>query len=324
MAQFHLTDTVDVPGIGLVDVSTIQLPDYARISGYETCLFWHGTPAIVPGMANRVDKGSRVVDTYGVEADAIVGHARFCDVDNIANVLVDVLPANLTVRETLIEAYGVDSIKASSYVYEIVNSYRTDYEDVLVLSHAVRNDVHGYDDAVGVSNYETLRDSWGQLEVWFDGTYSNADYAGLWLDGTAPEDLIEVLDALESYPLLNEDRYSEVEDRMIREDYESYGRRDVLDTVANAIGVDLGDLTDTARDTIDRLVWDGLLDYGYGGGYPTRIDASAVEFGATEIAEYIADNVGTVARLQRYAYEPEYVELDLRLETLVESYVLEA
>ena len=230
-----------------------------------------------------------------------------------------------TVRETLVEAYGVESLKASSYLYEIVNSYRTGGEDVLVISHAVANDVHGYDDAVSVSNYETLKDSWSSLEAWFDSTYSNADYAGLRLDATAPEDLIDVLDALESYPVLDEQRWSDVEQRMIVEHYESYGRRDVLESVAKAIDVDYGDLTDTARDMVDRLVWDGLVPYGYSDGYPRFIDSSAVEFGAVEIAEYVKANVGNAnVRIQRYAYEPEHVEFDMRLETLVEAYALEA
>ena len=335
MTRFHLTDTVDVEGIGPVDVSTIQLETIVRdchgavtvvlSDSYETCLFWQGTASSVPGMANRVTKGSRVVESYGVESDAISGHVGWTIAENIVNVLVDVLPAPATVRETLVDAYGVECLKASSYVYEIVNSYRTGGEDVLVLSHAVANDIHGYDDAVSVSNYETLRDSWGQLEAWTNSTYSNADYAGLRLDATAPEDLIDVLDALESYPVLDEQRWSEVEQRMIVEHYESYGRSDVLDTVAKAIGYDSGDLTDTAGDMVDRLVFDGLLDYGYGSGYPQFIDSSGVEFGAVEVAEYVKANVGNAnVRIQRYAYEPEYVEFDMRLETLVEAYALEA
>jgi hypothetical protein len=335
MARFHLTDTVDVEGIGPVHVSTIQLETVTRdchgavtvvlSDSYETCLFWQGTASSVPGMANRVDKGSRVVESYGVESDAISGHVGWSIAENIANVLEDVMPAPATVRETLVDAYGVESLKASSYVYEIVNSYRTNGEDVLVMSHAVANDIHGYDDAVSVSNYETLRDSWSQLEAWFDSTYSNADYAGLRLDATAPEDLIDVLDALENYPVLDDSRHSDVEQRMIVEHYESYGRSDVLDTVAKAIGYDSGDLTDTARDMIDRLVWDGLVPYGYSDGYPMFIDSSAVEFGADEIAEYVKANVGNAnVRIQHYAYEPEYVEFDMRLETLIEPYALEA
>ena len=226
----------------------------------------------------------------------------------------------LTVRETLLEAYGAEALKHSSYVYSIENSYRTDYSDVLVVSHAVRNDIHGYDDAVGVSNFETLLDSWGQLEAWTDATYSNADYVGLRLDATAPGDLIEVLDALEGYPLLDDQLYSEVEDRMIREDYESYGRLDVLETVAQALDPEYraGDLTDLAVETIDRLVWDGIVDYGYSDGYPTRIDSSGVDFGAVEISEYVRARVGTVVTAQRYGQDPTVI--DLRLETLVEAY----
>jgi hypothetical protein len=226
----------------------------------------------------------------------------------------------LTVRETLVEAYGLDALKPSSYVYSIVNSYRTDGADVLVVSHAVRNDIHGYDDAVSVSNFETLLDSWGSLEAWFDSTYSNADYAGLRLDATAPVDLIEVLDALDNYPLLDEQLYSEVEDRMIREDYDSYGRYDVLATVAEALDPEYraGDLTSDAVETIDRLVWDGIVDYGYSDGYPTRIDSSAVDFGAVEIAEYVRARVGTIVTAQRYGQDPTVI--DLRLETLVEAY----
>jgi hypothetical protein len=112
---------------------------------------------------------------------------------------------------------------------------------------------------------------------------------------------------------------------MIVEHYESYGRRDVLESVAKAIGYNSGDLTDIAGDMIDRLVWDGLVPYHYSDGYPTFIDSSCVEFGAVEIAEYVKANVGNAnVRIQRYAYEPEHVEFDMRLETLVEAYALEA
>lgn len=69
----HLTHTVNVPGIGPVDVSTIDLATSGLpgATGIETCLFW---PA-----SGELAEGNEVVATYGSWPEARAAHAAFCN-----------------------------------------------------------------------------------------------------------------------------------------------------------------------------------------------------------------------------------------------------
>ncbi|MDP7733656.1 hypothetical protein [Mycobacterium paragordonae] len=241
-----------------------------------------------------------------------------------------------TVREALTDAYGDDwqvenYRNGLSHVANVAErrevtrttdgtfpSFHTDYVPVLVIRGTENRDVHGYDDPVSISNYRALYDRWSELEGLSNGPYSNCDVIALDLDKPAPFDLIDVLESLAQYPVIDEEEWSMVEQELIQEHYDSYGRNDVLDSVAEAIGLDSrSDLTDAAESIVDRLVWEGILDYGCGGGYPTMIDSSACDFGAKSIAWYVANRLGTVVEVKSQNGYGDSVSLDLTPENLV-------
>lgn len=205
-----------------------------------------------------------------------------------------------TVREVMSEMYGEDWAKEDyrsgiSHVAEVVNTYRTDGKDMLVIRNTGKNDVYGYDDTVGIANYNVLYDNWGHLEGFSSGPWMNMDVIGLYVDMEAPSDLLDVIASLEGYPLLDDDEHSAVEQAMIQEHWDSYGRHDVFEAVAEAIGAECGmNLTDYAEELITMLVWEGVIDYGNGGGYPEIHDASYVYFGEHEVAAYVKARLGLV------------------------------
>ena len=206
---------------------------------------------------------------------------------------IDTDTATATVRDTLVDEYGPDWARAIDHVAEVVDTYRAD-GPVLVFNLARANDVHGYDEPVAVSNYRVLASDWADVDGLFTGAWSNVDSIGLRLDAVAPDGLTDVINALDSYPVLDEQVWSDVEQETITEHWESYGRYDALVSVADVLGVSKADLTDYAETVVDRLVWSGVLDYGYGSGYPSMIDVSACDFGVDAVTDWVRANVGSV------------------------------
>lgn len=228
-----------------------------------------------------------------------------------------------TVREVLAEEYGIDwdtnYRTGIPHVVEVVNSYRTGGIDVLVFEGASRGDCYGYDGPICVSNYRELYEAWAGLDGLFTSTYSNVETIGLQLDAEAPEDLVATIDALADYPVLNDSRYSDVEQEMIWEHWNGYGQDEVADEVASALG--LGgrvDLTDYALDLIGELVWGGFIDYGCGGGYPTMIDCSASDFGGKEIAAWFEARLGRRVELKSANGYGDRAVFDLRERMIIE------
>jgi hypothetical protein len=213
-----------------------------------------------------------------------------------------------SVRSVLVAEYGPDWVRRLSSVVSVVKrswyTYVTrpgktypdmvwDECDAIVLSYTLGRDVHGYEDTVGVSNYRVLMDSWSECDGLTTGPYSGQSVVCLDLDSPAPADLVDVLNTLESACILDSDDHCNAEREMIEEHWESYGRSDVFDAVAVALGADnRTDLTDYAEQTIEDLVWSGFLDYGCGGGYPSIIDVSACDFGSDAVAEWVSARVG--------------------------------
>jgi hypothetical protein len=196
-----------------------------------------------------------------------------------------------TVREVLVEAYGEKFDNGSnSYLFDVVDTSRVPRASI-VISGAMANDRHGYDDAVSVSNYRTLEDAWGHLEGFHRGAYMNCDSVALELDSVAPDDLLDVLEALADYPVLDESLWSEVEQEMIVEHWESYGRRDALKALATALEVDYLELSDNAREAVELLTFSGG-DFGL--DYPQFIDSSAVEFNTAEVVQFIIEHENCV------------------------------
>jgi hypothetical protein len=193
-----------------------------------------------------------------------------------------------TVREALVDGFGPDWQNWAPV--SVIDTSRVPRESIVVTG-ATANDRHGYDDAVSVSNYRTLEDSWGHLDGFHRGAYMNCDSIALELDSEAPEDLLDVLEALADYPVLDECLMSEVEQEMIEEHWESYGRRDSLEALATALEVDYLELSDTAREAVDLLTFSGG-DFGL--DYPQFIDVSAVEFNTAEVVQFIIEHENCV------------------------------
>ena len=185
-----------------------------------------------------------------------------------------------TVNEIMTEAYGEEwDVAAINHTFDLVSNYRTEGRDVLVIRNASANDVHGYDESVCVANFNTLTSYWDGFDAYTTDVYSNVDMVGLLVHEEGPEDLPSILEALEGYPLLDEDEHGRVEQEMILEHWESYGRRDLHDVVAGAFGEDCyGELTDAGAEIVDRLALGGLIEF-----WPSMIDVSAVDFGEQEI-----------------------------------------
>lgn len=245
--------------------------------------------AIRIGLLYRVVEGND-------ERDAIESlyESLHLDWESVDDLMVDAIrPA--TVRETFLAEYGDDWKRSIDHLGDLVNTYRTEGVDVFVLNHAQGKDAFGYDDVLPLANYRVLYENWSSLDsdVLFTNTHSNVDTIGIKLDVEAPADLVDVLKALSEYPVLDDHAYSEVEMEEIEDHWNNYGKDEVLDAVAKAIGADnRTDLTDEAESLVKQLVWEGILDYGCGGGYPSFIDSSAVDFGAEAVAAFIRDNVG--------------------------------
>lgn len=71
----HLTTAVKVPGVGTVDVSTIDLSinGFPGLTGFETCLFW--------------GQESEVVATYPNWAEAAEAHEAWTNPSVLASVI---------------------------------------------------------------------------------------------------------------------------------------------------------------------------------------------------------------------------------------------
>jgi len=232
-------------------------------------------------------------------------------------------PEGMTVREVLTAAYGdawdkPNGASCIDSVATVEDTYRTD-GPVLVFRLAMKNECHGYDDTVSVANYNVLADDWANVEGLFTGTWFNVDSIGLRLDEVAPCNLIDVIESLENYPLLSDDEHSQVEQNMITEHWELYGRMDTLSAVADALELDSrSDLTDYASEVVDTLTFGGYLPLSdCGGEYPTVIDCSAVEFGSKAVAAYIAGNYGQTVTLSRGSWDTLTVTLTLTASALL-------
>ncbi|AEL17686.1 hypothetical protein CUCO_82 [Mycobacterium phage Cuco] len=242
---------------------------------------------------------------FGNEWDlehALDAYAYKLNLDTLEGVDLDIRPA--TVREVLADVYGEDWATEDyrrnilSHVVSVhwnEEQYQYVAPSQIVINHTTGQDIHGYEDTVDIANYRVLSREWADCPALTDGPYSGSTHIGLLLDEAAPADLIDVLEALESYPVLDDQVHSEVEQETIQEHWELYGRDDVYDAVAKAIGADHhSDLTEYACDLIDTLVWEGVVDYGCGGGYPTMIDSSMCDFGTDYVADWIKARLGLV------------------------------
>lgn len=241
------------------------------------------------------------------------------------------MPEGISVRKALEFAYGSpDQLPHVVHIaseHRIVRTGQFDYHgedvEVLVIAGTTGRSVYGYEDTIGISNYRVLQEKWSHVEGLTDGPYSDSSCIALELDSDAPKDLIDVIESLLEYPVLDEEAHSNVEQEMIAEHWEDYGRNDTLDALAKAMGKDSRqDLTESASKLVDYVTLFGVL-----GVWPHMIDTSASEFYTEDVVEWIMTRLGTVVtyKMSRYIYsEGEFVDnpgdvLDLRRHALIEG-----
>ncbi|RYH20561.1 MAG: hypothetical protein EON54_26240 [Alcaligenaceae bacterium] len=126
--------------------------------------------------------------------------------------------------------------------------------------------------------------------------------------------MVAVISGLNDYPVLSDDEWSKVEQEMVDEHWDSYGKSDTVDTVAKAIGAEYYGLTDAAEDIITTVVFYGLTETGVSGGYPYVEDGSSVDFNSVDVAEWIKARMGTVVTIGSYG-----LTLDLRPRNLINA-----
>lgn len=157
-----------------------------------------------------------------------------------------------------------------------------DNADLFLIRGAYGRDAYGRD-LIAEVNYEVLEEDCGDHLVRV--SYTNTDQWAVKADLDLPEDsiLFEHLDALESYPILDEGRWSELEWKVKEEDWDDYGRSDFRREIERAFGeTSIDGIPEWVDDDdlLDRLMYWGMEqgkvydEYETGGGtyWPGMID----------------------------------------------------
>lgn len=251
--------------------------------------------------------------TWNTEDGTIAEFER--DNDNDDRTVTDIRPA--TVRESLVFTFGDGWSRSIDHIVTETDSGYPNYTPEIVFDYATSNNVWGYDDNVAVANYRVLADQWSEYDALDPyGPYSNCRSIALRLDLESPEDLVDVIKSLAKHPVLNDDELGVVDAEMITEHWDSYGRNDTLDAVAEILGLDRRrDLTEYAGEVVDTLTFSGLIHLTSSGGeYPEILDASMVEFGHENVAKWIKARLGRTVILPHYGHEYRF---DLRKSALI-------
>ncbi|MGY0497092.1 hypothetical protein ACWZHB_01150 [Nocardia sp. FBN12] len=229
--------------------------------------------------------------------------------------------AEPTVRDVLVEEFGMDWQRALPHVCEVVmwapNRKVVDDDgavhwlmherEFLAFSHTGDRDADGFVDPIDRGNHAHLVDQWGELAR----SYGWLDQIAVELDHVAPADLLDVVRALQDSVILDSDAWCQAEDQTLREHWDDYGLDDAKRALRDRLGV--WEVTDHAENVLTQLVWGGWVNYGHRDGYPEfPRDPSAANFGDVEVADWIADRLGVVVTLSRYG-RSEVVDLRRRL-----------
>lgn len=198
-----------------------------------------------------------------------------------------------TVREVLATA-GIDPtthhiVSVAEVRFSTSKPYPNSIEtrDVLVFNHAVINDQQG-DDPLSIANYRVLERNWSELHT--TSPYVNAKYFAIDMDEVAPEDLVEVIESLENYPVLDDEEMSKAEMDLADEHWDSYGKRDLVEKIAELADMDEFDL-DT--DVLGEFARDVIAEDPNGELYPEYIDVSAFNFKTDDVAKAVIVRVRT-------------------------------
>lgn len=147
-----------------------------------------------------------------------------------------------TVLELLNKHYGTDW-DAPEYANQLPGAWSHvlrsgPYNHTLVIGDTVSREVHGYVDALGEANYQTLQENWEGHPALVDGGYSNCYSIGLQWNSPAPWDLIETIESLENYPVLDDELMSQIESDWADEAWDDYGILDARRELAKQLEID--------------------------------------------------------------------------------------
>lgn len=178
----------------------------------------------------------------------------------------------ITVRETIQDlTYNGEPLQVvTGNPYSPEGSDRS--KDIVLIPLTDGGAVTGAE-AVYEANHRALEDSWGHLDAF---TTHNGGYSlliALFLDEEAPEDLEEVINSLDDYPVICEQTLSEIELEWMDEAWNDYGRNDVRRLLTS----DLEEITSDADIDDAYYFWCRNSDYGaYLEGDFLVFDAAAV------------------------------------------------
>lgn len=179
-----------------------------------------------------------------------------------------------TVLELLNKHYGTDW-DAPEYAQQLPGKWSHvlasgPYNHNLVIKDTVSNEVHGYEDALNVANYQVLQENWKDHPALIDGGYSNCYSIGLQWNSPAPWDLIETIESLEGYPVLDDELMSNIETEWADRDWDSYGILDARRELAKQLDIDEDDIPESVNDELRQDIrWSEShppYHEGHGGG----------------------------------------------------------
>ena len=195
----------------------------------------------------------------------------------------------MNVLETLNNHYGTSWDGHAMLPKKWPSSIKTGpYDLTLVIRMTSSRDIHGYNDPIEEANYRTLRDLWEESPALTDGGYRDFYSIGLLWDEKAPEDLIDVIEALDNHPVLDEDLECAIRSQWIDYDWANNGLYDSQSFLAKLLGVDADalDFEELERALCRDIRWseDHPAWYEYGGGavfqYETVILANLEKYRA--------------------------------------------
>jgi hypothetical protein len=144
----------------------------------------------------------------------------------------------------------------SSVSYGNVHHRETGWAEVPLyeVSEATGSDYSG--GTHSIANYrvlEEMQNEFPQIVTTYGG-YSTYGIVFRLDQGPLPEELIEVIDALDAYPILDENVMSEVEMELQGENWESWARDDWRRKLEEEFGDE--DVDELSDEDIDKLWWD--------------------------------------------------------------------
>ncbi len=212
------------------------------------------------------------VDSYRIDTLADVEKLHWSDI-SMRN---PVMPDSATI-EVLDECVAVHAMLTYG-----------DYDNSCDVERSNVRFLLGMDDGVSVeSEYEL-----GSAVLEMHGGFGSHGVAFRYVEGFS-EEALEVLEALEEYPILNEDHNSETRMNMIADAWDSYGSGDFLSFIAGgwSKGEELKESLGVGDDELSKALYDVWYDCTavHGTGCEEEIEAGGSVFFDHEAATYEID-----------------------------------